>query len=165
MQNSSYFTSCKWSMKSFFNIAMSYMEIWPKLASWKDMLNFEWTMNVSFPLSLVLSHLTPSPSLLPALFSPWIPTCNERAGSTNPGWRDIATLRIYYLKPVVQRPSLFSRAPRIRTRSWLSFFPISPTDRAVTDDVSPYCDEFFTVDICRAWRLYRRPSKALDIPK
>lgn len=113
------------------------------------MLNFEWTMHVSFPLSPALSHLTPFPSLLPALSSLWIPTCNERVGSTNPGWRDTATLGIYYLKPVVQRPSLFSRAPRIHARSWLSFFPISPArrHRAVTDDVPPYRDEFFTVDV------------------
>lgn len=120
-------------------------------------------MNVSFPLSLALSHLTLSLSLLPAYSSLWIPTCNERAGSTNPGWRDTATLGIYYLKPVVQRPSLFSRAPRIRARSWLSFFPISPVrrHRAVTDDVPPvYRDEFFAVDVCRACRSYRHRASA-----
>lgn len=106
-------------------------------------------MNVSFPLSLTLSHLTLSLSLLPALSSLWIPTCNERAGSTNPGWRDTATLGIYYLKPVVQRPSLFSRAPRVRACSWLSFFPISPArcHHAVTDDVPLYRDGFFAVDV------------------
>lgn len=119
-------------------------------------------MNVSFRLSLALSHLSPPPLPFTLLFPPsgYRHATSGRVQRTR-GWRDAATLGIYYLKPVVQRPSLFSRAPRIWARTWLSFFPISLARRhhAVTDDVPLYRDGFFAVDVCRAWRSYRhRPS-------
>lgn len=120
------------------------------------MLNFEWTMNVSFPLSLVLSHLPfpPFGSFLP------LDTDMQRAGRFNEPemtWhRHIGNL----LSEVRCSTTLtFSVCTAdSNSRSWFSFFPISPARRhhAVTDDISPYRDGFFAADVSRAWR--HRPS-------
>lgn len=123
----------------------------PEKICW--ILNEQWT-SLSVYLSLFLiSHPLPLPP--PCSFLP-LDTDMQRAGGFNEPGDDVTPPRWEFIiwSPLFQRPSLFSRAPRIRARSWLSFFPISPArrHRAVTDDVSSYRDEFFVVDVCRAWQ-------------
>lgn len=97
-------------------------------------------------------------------FLPLDTVMQRTAGSTNPRWRDTTMSGIYYLNPLSNDPRLFFFArAAIWARSWLSFFPISPTCRhhVVTDDVPLRCRFFCDGRLSRVTLVSPRPNECM----